>query len=78
MSLVYHNGNDLQATNSSIGDDWLDVELSDHPIPLVEIPLKENKDVRLVYERFFRTVFSFRKIKRKIKELYGKITQMYK
>ena len=79
VSLVYHNGNDLQATNSSIGDDWLDVELSDHPIPLVEIPLKENKDVRLVYERFFRTVFSFRgKIKRKIKELYGKITQMYK
>lgn len=79
VSLIYHNGNDLQATNSSLGDDWLNVELSDHPIPLVEIPLKENEDVRLVYECFFRTVFSFRgKMKRKIKELYGKITQIHK
>lgn len=79
VSLVYHNGNDLQATNSSTGDDWLDVELSDHPIPLIEIPLNENKDARLVYERFFRTVFSlYGKIKRKIKGLYGKVTQIHK
>ena len=79
ISLVFHNGNDWQATNSSSGDDWLDVKLSDIPIPVIDIPVEENKQVRIIYENFFRTVFSLQgKVRRKIKELYGKVTQIYK
>lgn len=78
-SLVFHNGNDLLATNSSSGDDWLDVELSEKPIPLIDLSIEENLQVRFIYEKFFRSVFSFRgKVKKKLKNIYGKITQNHK
>lgn len=79
VSLVFHNGNDVLATNSGNGDDWLDVELSTKPVSLIELSIKENRDVRVTYENFFRTVFSIRgRIIRRIKNIYGKITQICK
>lgn len=53
-SLVFHNGNDIQGTNSDSSDKWLDVELSDVEIPIIDIDIKENIDVRCIYERFFK------------------------
>jgi len=75
-SLVYHNGNDELGTNSSYGDDdWLNVELSEKPISLIDIPIKENIVVRNTYEKFFRRNQSgfYNRIKRKIKSICGKI-----
>jgi hypothetical protein len=74
-SLIYHNGNDKLGTNCNNGDDWLDVELSDTPINLIDIPIIENEDVRMLYEFFFyhthKRIFS--RIKKGLKIIYGKI-----
>lgn len=52
-SLVFHNGNDIQGTNSDSSDKWLDVELSATEIPVVDFPIEENLEVRTIYEHFF-------------------------
>jgi hypothetical protein len=79
-SLIYHNGNDESGTNCDSGDDWLDVELSDIPIDLIDIPIKENESVRTLYETFFRHSHGSlcNKIIKKIKSIYGKIKANYK
>ena len=74
-SLVFHNGNDYLGTNCDNSEDWLDVELSDKEIQLIDIPVQENFDVRAVYERFFRTIKGsfWNRLKKKTKSIYGKI-----
>jgi len=55
-SLVFHNGGDNTGTNC-VYDSWLDVNLSEKEIPVLEnLPLEENKKVRYLYECFFNTV----------------------
>lgn len=55
-SLVFHNGGDNTGTNC-VYDSWLDVDLSEKEIPVLEnLPLEENKKVRYLYESFFKTV----------------------
>lgn len=73
-SLVFHNGNDLGSSNSSYGDSfWLDVELSNESIPLIDVPICENQEMRLIYSKFFHSTFSLQgKIRKKIKDIYGK------
>ena len=74
-SLVYHNGNDYLGTNCDDSEDWLDVELSDKEINLIEIPIRENLEVRSIYERFFKSIKGsfLKRLKKKIKSIYGKI-----
>jgi glycosyltransferase involved in cell wall biosynthesis len=79
-SLVCHNGNDELGTNSSYGDDWLNVELSDTSIHLTDIPIEENEEVRAKYENFFRHTHGnlYKKIRKKIMSIYGEIKTHYR
>lgn len=73
-SLIFHNGSDGSGTHCD-EDSWLDVELSDKPVPVVEIPIEENIEAREIYSRFFRSVKrSFcDKVIHRLKKIYGKI-----
>lgn len=51
-SLVYHNGNDGSGTNFRNSKE-LDVELSQRPIKVVKIPLKENQNVFKAIKEYF-------------------------
>ena len=77
-SLVFHNGSDGSGTHCD-EDSWLDVELSDKPIPVVEIPVEENVEVREIYSRFFRSVKRsfYSKVIHRLKKIYGKIKPYY-
>ncbi|MDD6210991.1 MAG: glycosyltransferase [Bacteroidales bacterium] len=74
-SFVFHNGSDGSGTHCD-EESWLDVELSDRAIPVIPLPIEENKYARDVYERFFRSVrlSFFSKVKRRLKKIYGKTT----
>lgn len=74
-SLVFHNGNDYLGTNCDNSDSWLDVELATESVNLLEIPVKENEEVRKIYESFFRSVHKnlLKKIQKRIVHIYGKV-----
>ncbi|WP_425883672.1 hypothetical protein ACPYIV_14510 [Parabacteroides sp. ASD2025] len=70
MALLYTSSFD-EGEDSS--DKWLDVELSETEIPVVDLLVEENLEVRAIYEHFFiasrpslkiRTVSRFRKMYR--------------
>lgn len=54
-SLIAQNGCDGSGTHSS-DDDWFDVELSDSPIELTDIPVEESLAARKAYERYYKSI----------------------
>ncbi len=73
-SLVAQIGYDGSGIHSS-NDDWFEVELSDSPVELLDIPIEESAVARKVYEKFYKSVkltYWF-KIKNLIKKIYRRI-----
>lgn len=70
-SLIAQIGCDGSGTHSS-ADDWFDVELSDSPIPVLDIPVEESDIARKAYERFYKAIkLTYRfKVKNLIKKTY--------
>lgn len=52
-SLIYHNGNDGSGTNFGVST-FLDVELSDKPIVIDDIQIKENMYAKKCMERYLK------------------------
>lgn len=56
-SLIFHNGKDENGTHFRKSD-VLDVELSQRPIKITKIPLKENVDALKLITAYFRSTYS--------------------
>lgn len=73
-SLIAQNGCDGSGTHST-DDDWFDVELSDSPIKLIDIPVEESLIARKIYEKFYKSIkLTYRfKVKNLIRKTFKRI-----
>ena len=71
-SLIFHNGNDESGTHFG-KTDKLDVELSQFPIKITKISLKENKDALKIITKYFISTYPK---KWSITNLYGKMVKL--